>query len=529
MLAGIVPKCWILALVVRDDGERILLGDGAFEFQEKQQHFIANTYVNDTVEVQGNDGVMLAGQVRRGSAQPFDGYIADATVDGSKTETYRRQFLSFFRKNHLYSVIYILPDGTAVKRQRGFIVDAPEVQESRRVHPEYHVALNFEDLNYYAYAEDDSGEEIYSDSATIPVISSDSGGLVWDTNGVVWFGESSRQVAESLGNTSQSRTPTPSSPQQVKVATGTQTITIGGSTFEVDLGAVELCQVGEYQDKIYKNNGDWYIRREVRHLSYTIADMNNSENFPGWKNVSILQEDFDPSLNGGLATVTSYYTNINGYVATNPSETNPDVSANVVSGHLFLPRGYWGSSHNQTYWKTNFPDLTFELYYGINTPQDAQITDAELIAQLEALSEIVFDESVTPTVSGDLAVNLSISEQPVASGAVWDGDGGGGIVDIEVDSIDNVYPLLTITGPANNPSIENITTGTALGYSGNITSDQTLVINMNDQTAKLNGTNVIKNLSGDWLYFAPGINKVSYSASNNDAPEAMIEWSEVVG
>lgn len=303
MIRDVATKCWILALIIRDDGERLLLGDGAYEFKEKQMHFAANKYVNDTVDVQGNDGLMLAGQVRRAANQPFDGYISDGTTTPQQTEQYRQNFIKFFRKNHFYEVIYIFPDGSAIKRQKGFIVDAPEVKEIRQLSPEYHVSLNFEDVNYYEYNEDAEGEEIYSDSATIPLSTTSSGGQVWDETGLVW-------------------------------------------------------------------------------------DENGQE---------------------------------------------------------------------------------------------------------------------------------------------WEEGGGGGISSVQVDSIDMVYPVLTIQGPANNPVVENISTNTRLEFDGNVTASQTLKVDMRAQTALLNGTSVISRLSGDWLMFKPGINQITYTTTNDSAPNALIEWSEVVG
>lgn len=183
---NVTTKCWIVALFIRDDGQRIVLGDGAFEFNESQQHFIANELVNDVVEIQGNDGVLLAGQVRRAATQNFDGYIAGFTNDPAATETYRHQFLGFFAKNHLFTVIYVMPDGTAVKRQRGFLVDAPEVKEIYQSSPEYHVALSFEDVNYYSYDENVNGEEIYTGVVEVRKSTGGRGGLIWDTRGVVW-------------------------------------------------------------------------------------------------------------------------------------------------------------------------------------------------------------------------------------------------------------------------------------------------------------------------------------------------------
>ena len=300
----ITSRCWILALFIRDDGQRLLLGDGAYEFKSTQQHFVANSFENDVTEVQGNDGVLLAGQVRRPNTQVFDGYIGDATMNKQKIEEIRQDFFMFFRKNYFYTVVYIFPDGTAIQRRNGFIVDAPEVKELWQIHPSYHVGLSFEDVNYYAYDEDAQGQEIYGKRATIASGEASKGGLVWDEYGVVW-------------------------------------------------------------------------------------------------------------------------------------------------------------------------DATY--------------------------------------------------------GAEWEEGSGGDSVIVTVDSIDTVYPVWTVTGRAENPTLTNITTGTSLVYTGTVTASQTLKIDMRNKTATLNGTSVLHNVSGDWVSFAPEQNRVSYSTNNADAPASTIEWQEIVG
>ena len=188
ILADITAQNWILALFIRDDGERFLLGTGAYEFKKSLQHFQPNTYANDVVELQGTDGQLLAGQVRRTASQPFDGYIADQTINQTETESRRRAFLMFFRKKHFYTVAYILPNGTAIQRRRGYITDAPAVAEMIQRWPEYHVALNFEDPNYYEYAEDEDGNPIYAHEVELAIAGASVGGLVWDEDGVVWDG-----------------------------------------------------------------------------------------------------------------------------------------------------------------------------------------------------------------------------------------------------------------------------------------------------------------------------------------------------
>ena len=303
-ISGVTTKCFILALFIRDDGERLLLGDGNYEFKDSQLLFQANSIANDVVEVQGNDGYLLAGQVRRPGTQSFDGYIGTGTTDQTSVETYRKNFFKFFRKDFFYKVVYVMPDGTAIQRKRGFLVDDPTVQELYQIYPQYHVALNFEDINYYSYSENDQGEEVYAKEATIYLSAgASSGGLIWDEYGIEWD----------------------------------------------------------------------------------------------------------------------------------------------------------------------------------------------------------------------------------AVGAVWEEGGNVGPTTLSVDSIANVYPIWTITGPATNPQLSVLSTNTTIKYSGNITGAQTLVIDMFNKTAKLNGTSVIGNVSGDWVNFAPGNNRVTYTTTNADALPSTIQWQEVVG
>lgn len=187
-LDQITTRGWILALFIRSDGERFLLGSGAYDFKSELQHFQPNTLANDIVELQGSDGQLIAGQVRRSAVQPFDGYIGDSTQNRDKIENYRRAFLQFFRKDFFYTTVYIYPNGEAIQRKRGYLVDAPSVPELYQIVPTYHVALNYEDPNYYEYAEDETGQEIFANIVEIALAQAMEGGLVWDADGAVSLG-----------------------------------------------------------------------------------------------------------------------------------------------------------------------------------------------------------------------------------------------------------------------------------------------------------------------------------------------------
>lgn len=200
-VSSVESRSFILTLFIRDDGERFLLGDKGYEFSESQLHFNANVVENDEVEKQGTDGTMLAGQVRRSSVQTFDGYIGDGSTPTDVVEQMRRDFFAFFAKDHFYRAIYIDCNRNAWQRKGGYIVDAPEVKELYQITPEYHVGLNFEDVNYYTYDENEEGEEILGDLIQVEVSHDVIGGLVWDENGaVIEDAEFDSSVKESTGS-----------------------------------------------------------------------------------------------------------------------------------------------------------------------------------------------------------------------------------------------------------------------------------------------------------------------------------------
>lgn len=265
-IVSVQPKDFILALFIRDDGERFLLGDGGYGFKDSQLHFVGNTIENDEVAKQGTDGTLLAGQVRRSAIQSFDGYIGDATVTKEAIEQMRRDFIAFFMKGHHFRVVYVDCARNAWQRKGGYLVDAPEVKELWQIHPEYHVALNFEDVNYYVYDENADGDEILAIVQSVPISSEVEGGLEWDANGAISDAAqmdnetktvtgSNIHVTDAVvapfadvqleGNTSQNGTPTPSAPVAVRTVTGENVVKISDGqgneqSYTVDLASKNL-------------------------------------------------------------------------------------------------------------------------------------------------------------------------------------------------------------------------------------------------------------------------------------------------
>ena len=228
-LSDITEKAWILALFIRDDGQRFLLGDGWYDFKDSLQHFQPDSIASDVIELQGADGQALAGQVRRSGTQSFDGYIGDASATKTDIETRRRNFLNFFEVRHYYKVVYIFADGSAAQRQRGYLVEPPSVPEMWQMFPEYHVSLSFEYVPYYEYDEDAAGHEKYANVITLNALYSSVVGYYEARylNNVTY---SYPKVTDTrvVGSITQSSSPTPSSPVPVRVATGLQEFVSAG-------------------------------------------------------------------------------------------------------------------------------------------------------------------------------------------------------------------------------------------------------------------------------------------------------------
>lgn len=564
-VVSVRARSFILALFIRDDGERFLLGDKGFDFKDSQLHFSANTIENDEVAKQGVDGVMLAGQVRRASVQSFDGYVGDATTLKEEVEQMRRDFIAFFAKGHHFRVIYIDCNRNAWQRKGGYLVDAPEVKELWQIHPEYHVGLNFEDVNYYEYDENAEGEEILSNIISVPISSDVEGGLVWDENGAVsepaeieYDTETASASGTNIsisdaaaaplsdfklkGETSQNGTPTPSAPVAVQTVTGENVVKISDGqgneqSYTIDLGSIELCKIGTYQDYIYKDGTDWKIHKAIGKLTLTGSSSegwsSTGTNVFATTNGAITGSSYPPLALCEYATFNPVQSGVTGALA------NGEFAVQYNNGNnsrvFFKNTAISTVGDFETWASTNTPTI----YYALATPTDTEITNEALVAQLEAIlsqgKTYAGTNNITTIISagnaqGELEITYytKYDAKVVGGGYEWEAGGSGGPTIVTNESISAVSPVWTVFGPALNPMLENTTTGEQIQYVDMISEGQTLVVDMGEQTASLDGLNVISNIVGEYLTLAPGSNTLLFSA-DSDAPASEIGWSEIVG
>ena len=132
--------------------------------------------------------------------------------------------------------------------------------------------------------------------------------------------------------------------------------------------------IGDTRDNFVKQNGVWYERHNFRSLNLAIANMNNSESYPGWKNVTQIKSDY-PDKSDALQMFTRYMSNI--------STSNYGVGINTTGNNSIIHiKGI--SNLTQSEWKTNYPDLVFNLVYKLQNPELTQCT-SEQTAILESL------------------------------------------------------------------------------------------------------------------------------------------------
>ena len=179
--------------------------------------------------------------------------------------------------------------------------------------------------------------------------------------------------------------PNPSYPQDINVVTGTQTISINGTNYPIDLGGIELAGIGTYQDKIYKSDGKWYLYKEIGKVVLT-----GSENWGDQtgSHTTVLNlycpttswGAFASERNPLLCSIATYSLS-----AGSANDTTPNICKLNFSGTNFLLDLSQANFSTLAAFKTWLSSNPTTVYYVLATPTTTEITNTSLIAQLEAV------------------------------------------------------------------------------------------------------------------------------------------------
>ena len=185
--------------------------------------------------------------------------------------------------------------------------------------------------------------------------------------------------------------PNPDYPQEIKKVTGNNKIICTNKEFELDLGQLELCKIGDYKDVLFKNeqSSKYYNPSLIENAWYKLQRVqkllsNGSET--SWS-VNATYDDailYSRNLPNNVQKIDGLYNIIANNLPANGNNGKYSILGQTVGKHIQirLSKTY---ATNETEFKQWLSKNNVYSYYPLVTPTYIQITDETLIAQLEAL------------------------------------------------------------------------------------------------------------------------------------------------
>lgn len=169
---------------------------------------------------------------------------------------------------------------------------------------------------------------------------------------------------------------------------------------------IELCKIGNYQDKIYRNNGKWWLHKEIYKFKITESNVLQaySNGLVGIRNLDVysnIQASYLSNMfsyGGGAVNSSGAYSYGNNTFAVN----NDTGGVNV--GRLYYFRN--DNINTLADWKTFFNNNDVYIYGVLATPTDTEITTASLVEELDNMRENM------TTYTGQTNINQINSDLP---------------------------------------------------------------------------------------------------------------------
>lgn len=168
---------------IRDDGETLSF-DGQELYLAQDNILLVRPDPNTTsVDYTEADGGEMIRQQNAVYEQQINGILIPKTRTFWDIET---QLSLFFQINHHYKIIYVKKDGAMFATNGAWISSGLQiVPVAHENYSMWTITMAIGDMAWTEYAENDSGEEIYSNTVSLPLISVSSGGEIWDSVGLV--------------------------------------------------------------------------------------------------------------------------------------------------------------------------------------------------------------------------------------------------------------------------------------------------------------------------------------------------------
>lgn len=169
-----------------------------------------------------------------------------------------------------------------------------------------------------------------------------------------------------------------------------------------------LRSIGDVKDAAIIKNNKLEVIRNIRNLRLKISDMNNSESYPGWRDLPNLHDDY-PGINASLRSQAKYLSNITDWNTSGISiNTTGDTGAT-----LFLTISILGLTQSQ--WKSMHPNLEFEVNYSLKTPTYETYDEVPTPILFKGINNIIINDELKPnlrlTYVRDTSINSYVEGQ----------------------------------------------------------------------------------------------------------------------
>ena len=187
--------------------------------------------------------------------------------------------------------------------------------------------------------------------------------------------------------------PNPDYPYPVNVVTGDNSITISNNdntqsqTYPINLGSIELCKIGDYQDRIYKNGNKWYLEKKTGKvvLNGTTNKLILYGNYGDHNKPLYYMNRDDMIALSSYNTAILFSDNYSQYLGNTPQQmANYQIRGANTRGRIYIRDDRYTTANDINTWlSTN----NVTVYYALATPTNTEITDTTLIEQLENLEK----------------------------------------------------------------------------------------------------------------------------------------------
>ena len=161
---------------------------------------------------------------------------------------------------------------------------------------------------------------------------------------------------------------------------------------------IELCKIGTYQDRIYKDGEKWYLHKEIGKVVF-----NGSEN---WSLINAGSSNFYYNLPVFVTPKDQDIMPISNYFVGTPI-TNGNTSVGLWITNAGTIRARKETEQTLADYKTWLGTAMPSVYYVLATSTTTEITDATLVSQLEAIIQMELYAGLNNIVNSAASGNLA--------------------------------------------------------------------------------------------------------------------------